>query len=159
MKKDKKVAIVTGANSGVGLEVTKGLLKNGIHVVMACRNLEKANNAKEQILLDLPSSKLEVMIIDLSDFESVRTFAQNFKSKFQRLDILVNNASEGNCKNLEEDMMKLIEKKNKLYPNVMVQILDSRIEMINGKKHVHITHILDFKSWQKCENKLVYQFA
>ena len=92
MEKDNKVAIVTGANSGVGFEVTKGLLRNRCHVVMACRNLEKANNAKEQILIDLPSSKLEVMTIDLSDFESVKTFAQDFKSKFQRLDILVNNA-------------------------------------------------------------------
>ena len=92
MDKDKKVAIVTGANSGVGYEVTKGLLKNAFHVVMACRNLEKANIAKEQILTDLPSSKLEVLTIDLSDFESVKTFAQEFKSKFQRLDILINNA-------------------------------------------------------------------
>ncbi len=92
MDKDKKVAIVTGANSGVGFEVTKGLLKKDFHVVMACRNLEKANNAKEQILIDLPESNLEVMTIDLSDFESVKTFAREYKSKFQRLDILVNNA-------------------------------------------------------------------
>lgn len=92
MDRDKKVAIVTGANSGVGYEVTKGLLKNGLHVVMACRNLEKANNAKKQILTELPSSELEVMTIDLSDFESIKAFAQEFKSKFQRLDILVNNA-------------------------------------------------------------------
>ncbi|MCW8879571.1 MAG: oxidoreductase [Kangiellaceae bacterium] len=89
---DKKVAIVTGANGGVGYEVTQGLLKNGFHVVMACRNLEKTNQAKEQILAELPSSKLEVMAIDLSDFESVKAFAGEFKSKFDRLDILVNNA-------------------------------------------------------------------
>ncbi len=87
-----KVAVVTGANSGVGYEVAKGLLKKGFLVVMACRNLEKANKAKEQILIDLPSSKLEVMTVDLSNFESIRTFAQDFKSQFQHLDILVNNA-------------------------------------------------------------------
>ena len=91
LEKDKK-KIVTGANSGVGYEVSKGLLKNGFHVVMACRNLEKANQAKKQILSDLPSSKLDVMPVDLSDFESIKTFAQEFKSKFKRLDILVNNA-------------------------------------------------------------------
>ena len=87
-----KVAIVTGANSGVGYEVVKGLLKKGFLVVMACRNLEKANKAKEQILIDLPSSKLEVMTVDLSNFESIKTFAQDVKSQFQHLDILVNNA-------------------------------------------------------------------
>ncbi|WP_210418830.1 oxidoreductase [Aliikangiella coralliicola] len=92
MDNDKKVAIVTGANGGVGYEVTKGLLKSGFHVVMACRSLEKANKAKIQILTDFPSSKLEVMTVDLSDFESVKIFAQEFQSKFQRLDILVNNA-------------------------------------------------------------------
>ena len=92
MSKDMKVAIVTGANSGIGYEVAKGLLKEGFHVVMACRNLEKANNAKEEILTDLPASKLEVMAIDLSDFESIKTFVKEFKSKFQHLDILVNNA-------------------------------------------------------------------
>lgn len=91
MDKDK-VAIVTGANSGVGYEVSKDLLKNGFHVVMACRNLEKANNAKQQILNHLQSSKLEVMQVDLSDFESIKTFAREFQSKFQHLDILVNNA-------------------------------------------------------------------
>ncbi|MEM7071825.1 MAG: oxidoreductase, partial [Pseudomonadota bacterium] len=77
---------------GIGYEVTKGLLKNGFHVVIASRNLEKANQAKKQILSDLSSSQLDVMPIDLADFESIKTFAQTFKSKFQRLDILVNNA-------------------------------------------------------------------
>ncbi len=92
MENDHKVAIITGANGGIGIEVTKGLLTNGFHVVMACRNFENGSKVKEKILIDFPSSKLEVMIIDLSDFESVKTFAQEFKSKFQRLDILVNNA-------------------------------------------------------------------
>ena len=92
MDKDKKVAIVTGANSGVGFEVTKGLMKKGYHVVMACRSLEKANSAKEQIIADLSSSDLEVLTIDLSDFESIKSFAKEFKSRFQTLDILVNNA-------------------------------------------------------------------
>ncbi len=92
MDKEVKVAIVTGANSGIGLEVTKGLLQNGFQVVMACRNIEKAKTARDQILIDLPSSKPEVMTIDLSDFESIKAFAKEFKSKFQRLDILVNNA-------------------------------------------------------------------
>ncbi len=89
---NERVAIVTGANSGVGYEVTKGLAKNGIHVVMACRNLEKASNAKERILLDLPSAKLEVIAVDLSDFESIKTFAKEFKANFQHLDLLMNNA-------------------------------------------------------------------
>lgn len=92
MTKGSKIAIVTGANSGVGYEVTKGLVKSGFQVVMACRNLAKANKAKDQILKELPSSQLAVLTIDLSDFESIRSFAETFKSEFQHLDILVNNA-------------------------------------------------------------------
>ncbi len=89
---DMKVAIVTGANSGIGYEVTKSLLSEGFHVVMACRNLEKSNDSKEQILAEFPTSSLEVMAIDLSDFESIKAFAQEFKAKHQHLNILVNNA-------------------------------------------------------------------
>ncbi len=92
MNRDDKIAIVTGANSGVGYETTKGLLKNGFRVVMACRNLEKANSAREQILTEFPSSRLDVMTMDLSDFESIKTFAEAFKEKFSHLDILINNA-------------------------------------------------------------------
>ena len=92
MDQDKRVAIVTGANGGVGYEVTKGLLQHGFHVVMACRNLEKANKAREQILVDLPSSEIDVMTVDMSDFDSVRNFAREFQSAFKRLDLLVNNA-------------------------------------------------------------------
>ncbi len=88
----KKIAIVTGANSGVGLEVAKGLAQSAYRVVMACRSVEKAIAAQDTIIGELPSSELEVMRIDLSDLESVRTFAQEFKSKFDHLDLLVNNA-------------------------------------------------------------------
>lgn len=92
MDKHKKVAVVTGANSGVGFEVTKGLLKNGYHVVMACRSPEKANDAKAKLQASVASSSVEVMTVDMSELESVKAFAQQFQSKFKRLDLLVNNA-------------------------------------------------------------------
>ncbi len=92
MEEVQKLAVVTGANSGVGYEVTRGLLKEGFQVVMACRNLEKANRAKEQLLTEMPSSLLEVSAIDLSDLESIKSFAREFRSKFQHLNILINNA-------------------------------------------------------------------
>lgn len=87
-----KVAIVTGANGGVGLEVTKGLAIEGYHVVMACRNTSKGDQAKAQILAELPSAVLEVMAIDLSDASSITAFAQEFKETYQHLDLLINNA-------------------------------------------------------------------
>jgi NAD(P)-dependent dehydrogenase (short-subunit alcohol dehydrogenase family) len=53
-----KVAIVTGANSGIGYEVTLGLVKKGVEVIMACRNMQKANEAKAKILDIHPEAKL-----------------------------------------------------------------------------------------------------
>lgn len=87
-----KVAIVTGANSGLGLESTKALAKKGATVVIAVRNLDKGERAKAEILRDQPDASLDLMKLDVGDLESVRTFASTFKEKYDRLDILLNNA-------------------------------------------------------------------
>lgn len=92
MGQNKKVAIVTGANGGIGSEIAKGLLKQDFHIVMACRNLVSGNKVKDQLRAEIPASQVEVMGIDLSDLDSVKRFVQEFKSKFHRLDILINNA-------------------------------------------------------------------
>lgn len=86
------LAIVTGANSGVGFEVSVGLAKKGFKVIMACRNLEKAENAKKQLIERVPDADLEIIKLDLSDLSSVREFAQTFRSRFQKLNLLINNA-------------------------------------------------------------------
>jgi len=86
------VAIVTGANVGLGYETALAFAGKDITVVMACRNLEKAENAKTKILNQFPDADLEVMQIDLSKLQSVRKFAEIFLDKYPKLDILVNNA-------------------------------------------------------------------
>ncbi len=87
-----KVAIVTGANNGLGFETTMALAKKEIEVVLACRNLEKAEEAKAKILKVNRKAKLQVMELDLSDLASVREFADAFTKKYRRLDFLINNA-------------------------------------------------------------------
>lgn len=87
-----KVAIVTGANSGIGYETAKALAAKGATVILACRNLEKAAVAQENIQQTVNNAQLEVMQIDLADLQSVHDFAETFKKKYDRLDILVNNA-------------------------------------------------------------------
>lgn len=91
-KQKDKLAIVTGANIGLGYETTKGLAKKGVEVVMACRNLDKANAAKSMILNEISEAKLTVMALDLNDLVSVRKFADTFLEKHKRLDFLINNA-------------------------------------------------------------------
>lgn len=87
-----KIAIVTGANSGLGLEVSKGLASKGAQVIMACRDLTKGEEAVQAIRKEQPAAKLELMALDLADLESVGRFAQEFAQRFSTLHILANNA-------------------------------------------------------------------
>ncbi len=87
-----KVVIITGANSGLGLESTKALAAKGATVVMACRNVRKAEEAKAEVLAANPAARLDVMALDNASLASVRAFADAFKAKYDRLDLLLNNA-------------------------------------------------------------------
>lgn len=87
-----RVAIVTGANTGIGLETARELAKMGATVVIASRNATKANSAANDINKDNPPGDVLVMLLDLADLGSVRAFAGEFRSRFDRLDLLINNA-------------------------------------------------------------------
>jgi NAD(P)-dependent dehydrogenase (short-subunit alcohol dehydrogenase family) len=87
-----RIAIVTGANSGIGFETARVLAEKGATVNMACRNLAKANPKADEIRERHPGAKVEVMQLDLADLESVRSFADAFRAKYDRLDLLINNA-------------------------------------------------------------------
>jgi NAD(P)-dependent dehydrogenase (short-subunit alcohol dehydrogenase family) len=87
-----RVAIVTGANTGIGLETARMLAQKGADVVLACRNPEKGEAALAQIQADKPAGKASLMALDLSDLDSVASFAAAFGKAHDRLDLLVNNA-------------------------------------------------------------------
>jgi NAD(P)-dependent dehydrogenase (short-subunit alcohol dehydrogenase family) len=87
-----KVAIVTGANSGLGFESCKALALAGASVIMGCRSLEKGTKAKEKIIDTDPGVRLEIVHLDLMDLESVKTFSAHILNSHSRLDILINNA-------------------------------------------------------------------
>lgn len=87
-----KITIVTGANSGIGLETARTFAANGATVIMACRNPEKAQAAATDIKSTVPNVKLELIALDLADLKSVRRFATDFSNKYNQLDILANNA-------------------------------------------------------------------
>lgn len=87
-----KLAVVTGANSGLGLETAIALAAAGAQVVMACRTPSKAAAALDQVRDRVPQAKVELMSLDLADLASVRRFAADFSARHARLDLLVNNA-------------------------------------------------------------------
>jgi NAD(P)-dependent dehydrogenase (short-subunit alcohol dehydrogenase family) len=89
----KKIAIVTGANTGLGFQTTQALVKADYHVIMACRDKEKAINAMTEITqLNNDIECVEFMQLDLEDLNSVSSFVELFSTKYTHLDLLVNNA-------------------------------------------------------------------
>jgi len=88
---DGKIAIVTGANSGMGMATVEALSDKGATVIMLCRSEERGKEA----ILKLTENKernLDLILCDLGDYESIRNFAKAVKEKYDHIDILVNNA-------------------------------------------------------------------
>lgn len=87
-----RLALVTGANSGLGYEVSRGLSLRSASVVMACRNLMKGEEAAANIRVENPNGEVRLMQLDLADLESVKQFAEAFRAEYSHLDLLINNA-------------------------------------------------------------------
>lgn len=91
-RQDGKLAIVTGANSGIGLQASLELARAGCSVIMACRNQQKAVEARQRILAQAPAAQVEAASLDLASLASVRSFASSLLSVGSPLDLLINNA-------------------------------------------------------------------
>jgi NAD(P)-dependent dehydrogenase (short-subunit alcohol dehydrogenase family) len=87
-----RVAVVTGANSGLGLVTARELARKGAHVVLACRNIVKGQMAVHEIEGAVAGARLELAELDLGSLDSVRAFAAAFRAGPDRLDLLINNA-------------------------------------------------------------------
>ncbi|GGJ21933.1 oxidoreductase [Deinococcus roseus] len=87
-----KTVIVTGANSGLGLETVKAFAARDAQIILAVRNVTAGEQVAAEILKQHPRSKLKVMALDLADLGSVRLFAQKFIQEHRRLHLLINNA-------------------------------------------------------------------
>jgi NAD(P)-dependent dehydrogenase (short-subunit alcohol dehydrogenase family) len=87
-----RVAIVTGANTGLGYHTAAALAQTGAHVVLAVRNLEKGNLALARIVAAYPSADVTLAQLDLSSLASVRAAAVSLRKAYPRIDLLINNA-------------------------------------------------------------------
>ncbi|MDF9747490.1 oxidoreductase [Natrinema salsiterrestre] len=85
-----RTVVITGANSGIGLEATRELARNGATVIMACRSVDRGENAADDVRGDVPDADLRVEECDLGDLESVRSFAERVEDG--EIDVLINNA-------------------------------------------------------------------
>lgn len=91
-----KTVILTGANSGIGRAAAFRFSGAGYNVIMACRDLEKSKKVQQDIIQQTKNKSVDLLRIDLSSFESIEDFCSEFKKKYQKLDILINNAGHFN---------------------------------------------------------------
>ncbi|XP_037976531.2 retinol dehydrogenase 12 [Plutella xylostella] len=146
-KRDLKgrTVVVTGGNSGIGLETARDLAKRGAKVIIACRDVKKSEDAVTDIINSTQNSKVKFKQLDLSKFESIRRFAKDFNETEERLDILVNNAGcAGVKKKPTEDGIDTVMQVNYFGPFLLTNLLldklkassPSRIVIVSSYAHV-----------------------
>ncbi|XP_076146240.1 retinol dehydrogenase 12 isoform X1 [Alosa pseudoharengus] len=94
---DEKTVIITGANTGIGKETARDLAKRGARIIMACRDLERGEWAREEIVEDSGNQNVVLKKLDLSSTKSIREFAELINKEEKQLNILINNAGVMLC--------------------------------------------------------------
>ena len=124
-----KICVITGANSGIGKITARELAKQGSHVVMLCRNEEKAEQAKEEILRICGHSRVDIILADLASIEQIRSAAERVNKEYPKIDVLVNNAGlmTDNKRNTTEDGFEMTFGVNHLAPFLLTQLLLDKI--------------------------------
>ncbi|OMC53802.1 short-chain dehydrogenase [Mycobacterium sp. IS-836] len=87
-----RVAVITGANTGLGYETAAALADHGAHVVMAVRNLDKGKDAAARITANSPHADVALQELDLTSLQSIRAAAEQLRAEHDRIDLLINNA-------------------------------------------------------------------
>jgi len=132
------VAIVTGANRGIGKETAKGLAKMGAKVIIACRNVTKAQEAIREIGL----SNIRVIKCDLASFASVRQFCKQVDREEKKVDILINNAAAFNTERvLTEDGQEMVFQVNHLSHFLMTNLLMDKLKASRGARIINVSAV------------------
>ena len=134
-----QVAIVTGGNRGIGKGVSVDLASRCCSVVIACRDETSANETINEIKQQFPNSNVAFMKIDVSSFESIKSFVNEFNQKFSKLDILINNAGLISTDRKETiDGHEFVFGINYLGPVLLTSLL---IEKLEKSKHPRIINV------------------
>lgn len=135
-----KLCIVTGANSGIGKETVRAFAKLKAYVVMICRNEQRAEEARQEIIADTGHTGIEIMLGDLAVQYDVRKVASQITEKFEEVDVLVNNA--GIIADQWEETIDGIEKTlaiNHLAPFLLTNLLRGPLERAEAARVVNVS--------------------
>lgn len=135
-----RVALITGGNSGIGLETARALAQRGARVIIASRDAAKSQRAMEDIMNTTGNRNIEYRHLDLSKFNSVREFAREFNRTVDRLDILVNNAGAAGVKQrLSSDGIDLVMQINYLSAFLLTNLLLDKLVASRPSRIVIVT--------------------
>ena len=124
VKMSGKICMVTGANSGLGYEISLTLANMGAIVVLVCRNSNKGEEARKRMIAAAGNENIELIVADLSSQESIRELVGHFKSRHQKLHVLVNNAGHMNWNRQEiVDGLEMTFAVNHLAPFLLTNLL------------------------------------
>jgi len=137
-----RVAIVTGANTGLGLETAKALADKGADVVLAVRNLDKGNAAAAQITAKNPNAVVKLQQLDLTSLQAIREAAEELKAAHQRIDLLINNAGVMYTdKGTTKDGFELQFGTNHLGHFALTGLLLDRLLPVDGSRVVTVSSV------------------
>jgi len=140
-----KVFVVTGANSGIGKEIVRELARKKGRVYMACRNMNKCEEVRSEIVLETRNKFVYCRKCDLASFSSIREFAKNFMVKESKLDVLINNAGVMKCrKMLTEDGLEAQLGVNHMGPFLLSHLLHPALKAANTSRIINLIN-LDYR--------------
>ncbi|CAN7937953.1 unnamed protein product [Ixodes hexagonus] len=152
---DGKTVIITGGNAGIGKETAKELARRKARVILACRNLEKADKAAQEILRET-HQRVVVKHLDLASFKSVLEFAQDIIQTEARLDVLINNAGmiHGGSDVLTEDGFEVCFQSNYLSHFLLTFLLLDLLKKSAPSRIINLSSVLHhFGSIEHFEDK------
>ncbi|EGR31982.1 short chain dehydrogenase reductase family protein, putative [Ichthyophthirius multifiliis] len=135
-----KIIIITGSNTGIGFESAKQLAEQGAQIILACRDEKKGKNTEIQIN-QIYKNQSEFIKLDLSDLSQIRLFVNEFKQKYNRLDVLLNNAGieAGKYKKLTKDGFEMAFGTNHLGHFLLANLLLDILKKTENSRIVNVS--------------------
>jgi retinol dehydrogenase 12 len=124
---DGRTFLVTGANTGIGKETARAVADRGARVLLACRSQENGRRAIEEIAAQTGSRRLELLALDLGNFDSVRACAQAFLARDEPLHVLINNAGLAGRRGMTSSGFELAFGTNHVGPFLLTSLLLDRL--------------------------------
>jgi NAD(P)-dependent dehydrogenase (short-subunit alcohol dehydrogenase family) len=135
-----KIVLITGATSGIGKETAIGLAMLGATIIFTSRDTLKGEKIKKELITTTNNKNIHMLKCDLASFESIRNFCKEFKSKYDNLHVLINNAGVWDFKRREsKDGIENIFATNYLAPFLMTNLLLDIIKKSSPSRIINVT--------------------